>query len=153
MSNKLMPLSMASLSMASAWSSLTPGEKTGHVPRPTFEMRSPLLPRFLYRNPGVGVEPCRSGSAGFDPRLIERPTHRGTDGTRQRTNHTRPDQYQVQDWIGIGYWISMRFGRGKVQLRVFFFILLVFSIFSKHFLFVHKTATTKIKRTTKYTEY
>lgn len=126
MSNKLMPLSMASLSMASAWSSLTPGEKTGQVPRPTFEMRSPLLPRFLYRNPGVGVDPCRSGSAGFDPRLIERPTHRGTDGTRQRTNHTRPDQYQVQDWIGIGYWISMRLGE---LIESIFFYLLVFSTF------------------------
>lgn len=151
MSNKLMPLSMASLSMASAWSSLTPGEKTGHVPRPTFEMRNPLLPRFLYRNPGVGVEPCRSGSAGFDPRLIERPTHRGTVGTRQRTNHTRPDQYQVQDWIAIGYWISMRFGR-QSSLKCFFFF--VRKRFLATFLFRAENSNNEKKsRTTKYTEY
>lgn len=59
--------------MASDCSSETPGENTGHVPRPTFDTRSPLFPKFLYLNPGVGVEPMRFGSAGFDPRLIERP--------------------------------------------------------------------------------
>lgn len=72
MSKMLMPLSMASLRMASAWSSGTPGEKTGQVPSPTLETRSPLLPKFLYRRPGVGA-PWRIGSAAFDPKLIDRP--------------------------------------------------------------------------------
>lgn len=59
--------------MASACSSGTPGENIGHVPSPTFETRNPLLPKFLYRNPGVGVPPWRIVSAGFEPKLIERP--------------------------------------------------------------------------------
>lgn len=49
------------------------GENNGHVPRPTFDIRKPLLPKFLYRNPGVIVVPCLIGSAGFEPRLTERP--------------------------------------------------------------------------------
>lgn len=48
-------------------------EKIGHVPRPTFDTRNPLLPKFLYLKPGVGVEPCRIVSAGFEPKLMERP--------------------------------------------------------------------------------
>lgn len=43
--------------MASDCSSGTPGENMGHVPRPTFDTRKPLLPKFLYRSPGVGVAP------------------------------------------------------------------------------------------------
>lgn len=74
MSKILIPLSMANLRMASACSSDTPGEKTGQVPRPTFETRKPLLPRFLYRKPGVGAAPCRAGNAAFEPKLIERPS-------------------------------------------------------------------------------
>lgn len=46
-SNILMPLSTANLSMASACSSETPGENTGQVPSPTFDTRKPLLPKFL----------------------------------------------------------------------------------------------------------
>lgn len=53
----LMPLSTANFIIASDCSSGTPGLNTGHVPKPTFEMRRPLLPRFLYRSPGVGVDP------------------------------------------------------------------------------------------------
>lgn len=68
-----MPLSNASLTIASDCSSGTPGENIGHVPSATFDTRKPLLPKFLYRNPGVGAAPCRIGNAGFDPKLIERP--------------------------------------------------------------------------------
>lgn len=64
---------MANFRMASDCSSDTLGENTGQVPKPTFEIRNPLFPRFLYRNPGVGVEPWRIGMAGLDPRLIDRP--------------------------------------------------------------------------------
>lgn len=53
----LIPLSYANLIIASACSSGTPGENMGHVPKPTFETRNPLLPRFLYRRPGVGATP------------------------------------------------------------------------------------------------
>lgn len=59
--------------MASACSSETPGENIGHVPRPTFETRKPLLPRFLYRKPGVVVVFWRIGNTGLEPKLIERP--------------------------------------------------------------------------------
>lgn len=59
--------------MASDCSSGTPGENIGHVPSPTFDTRNPLLPKFLYRNPGVGVPPCRIVSAAFEPKLIDRP--------------------------------------------------------------------------------
>lgn len=72
-SKMLMPLSKANLNIASAWSSDTPDENIGHVPRPTFEILRPLLPRFLYRKPGVGVVPGRMVNAGFEPRLIEWP--------------------------------------------------------------------------------
>lgn len=68
-----MPLSYASFTIASDCSSGTPGENIGHVPKPTFETRNPLLPKFLYRNPGVGVAPWRIVNAGFEPKLIERP--------------------------------------------------------------------------------
>lgn len=57
--------------IASACSSVTPGEKMGHVPSPTFEIRRPLLPKFLYLKPGVGAIPARSGIAGFEPKLMD----------------------------------------------------------------------------------
>lgn len=53
----LIPLSYANLTMASACSSGTLGENMGQVPNPTFETRKPLLPKFLYRKPGVGATP------------------------------------------------------------------------------------------------
>lgn len=88
----LIPLSIANLSIASAWSSGTPGENTGHVPKPTFDTRKPLLPKFLYRKPGVGVAPCLIGSAGFDPRLIERPIYYLNERNENRkTERNRKD--------------------------------------------------------------
>lgn len=39
--------------IASACSSETPAENTDQVPKPTFEIRSPLFPRFLYRKPKI----------------------------------------------------------------------------------------------------
>uniref|UniRef100_A0A1Y1N872 Uncharacterized protein n=1 Tax=Photinus pyralis TaxID=7054 RepID=A0A1Y1N872_PHOPY len=52
-SNTFMPLSIASDTICSACSSVTPGPKIGHVPSPMLETRSPLFPRFRYRKPGV----------------------------------------------------------------------------------------------------
>lgn len=69
----LIPLSTANLIIVSACSSDTDGAKMDHVPRPTLLIRKPLLPKFLYRKPGVALVQWRIGSPGFEPRLIERP--------------------------------------------------------------------------------
>lgn len=55
-SKRLIPLSDASLIIDSACSFDTLGLNIDHVPNPTLLQRRPLLPKFLYRNPGVGVD-------------------------------------------------------------------------------------------------
>lgn len=75
-SNRFIPLSMANFMMDSASASETVGENTDHVPRPTLDTLSPLLPKFLKRKPGVVNVFCLIGKpAELDPTLYVFPSN------------------------------------------------------------------------------